>query len=116
MSVTREKFHTFDALRFFSFTMVFMSHLPYSFFPGFSFLRLRGDVGVNFFFTLSGFLITYIILVEKQALGNFSFKRYMTRRILRIWPLYYLMVLFAAATPLLLALVGIVGNDVGYEP
>lgn len=50
-------------------------------------LELSG-LGVSIFFTLSGFLITFLLLREKQKqsinVGNF----YM-RRILRIWPLYY---------------------------
>lgn len=112
----RSTFHTFDALRFFSFFMVFMWHLPYGWFPSFAFLQLRGDVGVSFFFTLSGFLITYIILEDKTATGSFSFKKYMMRRILRIWPLYYLVVLFAFCTPYLLGAAGIGSNSVGYEP
>jgi peptidoglycan/LPS O-acetylase OafA/YrhL len=116
MTVTREKFHTFDSLRFFAFILVFMWHMPYQLFPGLSFLKLRGDASVYLFFTLSGFLITYIVLQEKQAFGNFNFKNFMVRRILRIWPLYYLVVLFAFCTPYLLSLVGISGNSNGYEP
>ena len=112
----REKFHTFDALRFFSFFLVFMSHLPYTLFPTLSFLKTKGDVGVYFFFVISGFLITYIILLEKKEKNTFDFKKYFIRRILRIWPLYYFILTFAFLTPLILSFIGLSSTNIGYEP
>jgi peptidoglycan/LPS O-acetylase OafA/YrhL len=46
--------------------------------------------GVTIFFSLSGFLITYLLLLEKQKSGTISVLSFYKRRILRIWPLYYL--------------------------
>ncbi|MFC7388488.1 response regulator, partial [Sphaerisporangium rhizosphaerae] len=60
--IKKEKFETFDALRFFSFLLVFIFHLP----PDLRPLETRGDIGVWFFFSLSGFLITYLLLIEKK--------------------------------------------------
>ena len=51
-------------------------------------LDLAGD-GVSIFFTLSGFLITYLLLKEKE-LNRLNIKNFYIRRVLRIWPLYYL--------------------------
>lgn len=48
-------------------------------------------IGVEVFFFISGFLITYILLVEKERTGNISFWRFFVRRSLRIWPLYFLL-------------------------
>jgi len=45
--------------------------------------------GVTLFFVVSGFLITYLILNEKDQTGGISVKKFYIRRILRIWPLYY---------------------------
>ena len=45
--------------------------------------------GVTIFFSLSGFLITYLLLVEKDDCGDVSVKDFYIRRILRIWPLYF---------------------------
>jgi peptidoglycan/LPS O-acetylase OafA/YrhL len=60
--------------------------------------------GVILFFVLSGYLITYLLLVEKAAVGRVSVRRFYVRRILRIWPLYYLS-FFGAATLIALKLV-----------
>ena len=49
-----------------------------------------GVIGVSFFFVLSGFLITYLMLAEKKRFNFFSIKKFYLRRILRIWPLYFL--------------------------
>ncbi len=45
--------------------------------------------GVTMFFTLSGFLITYLLLKEKANFKTVSIKDFYVRRVLRIWPLYY---------------------------
>ena len=54
-----------------------------------------GVTAVSFFFVLSGFLITYLLLVEKQRNGDVSVRGFYWRRILRIWPAYYFVVLTA---------------------
>ena len=56
-----------------------------------------GGLAVTFFFVLSGFLITYLLLAEKEAFGTIAVKKFYWRRILRIWPLYYLIIFLAFA-------------------
>jgi peptidoglycan/LPS O-acetylase OafA/YrhL len=53
-----------------------------------------GHLGVILFFVLSGFLITYLIVKELES-KSFSFKKFYLRRILRIWPLYYLILIIS---------------------
>lgn len=52
-------------------------------------LALAGH-GVTLFFTLSGFLITYLLLLEKEKSGKINIPHFYIRRALRIWPMYYL--------------------------
>jgi peptidoglycan/LPS O-acetylase OafA/YrhL len=52
-----------------------------------------GRLAVTLFFVLSGFLITWLLLIEKQTTDAIDVRRFYARRILRIWPLYYLVVL-----------------------
>jgi len=51
-------------------------------------------VGVSIFFVLSGFLITHLLIKEKQATGSIDLRAFYARRALRIFPLYYLAVIF----------------------
>lgn len=62
-----------------------------------------GGLAVSFFFVLSGFLITFLLLRESAAnqaqLPNaplINLRRFYARRILRIWPLYFLTLLLGA--------------------
>ncbi|MDB5146221.1 MAG: acyltransferase [Mucilaginibacter sp.] len=52
-----------------------------------------GKTGVTIFFSLSGFLITYLLLEEKRNFSAVNFKAFYIRRMLRIWPLYFLLVI-----------------------
>jgi len=56
--------------------------------PAIKSLDLAG-YGVTMFFALSGFLITYLLLHEKQK-QEIDIQKFYLRRILRIWPLYFL--------------------------
>lgn len=59
--------------------------------------------GVTLFFVISGFLITYLLLVEKETTATVSVPKFYLRRILRIWPLYYA---FIAACVIVMAVLG----------
>jgi peptidoglycan/LPS O-acetylase OafA/YrhL len=54
----------------------------------------KGHHGVGLFFVLSGFLITYLLLKEIKENGSIQPFNFLMRRILRIWPLYFLIVIF----------------------
>ena len=48
-----------------------------------------GHNGVLLFFVISGYIITRLLLNEQQKTGSISIRRFYMRRILRIWPLYF---------------------------
>jgi peptidoglycan/LPS O-acetylase OafA/YrhL len=89
-----------DIIRFFAFLLVFVSHYTYFFREkdGLTYYLTQGDVGVQIFFVLSGFLITTLLFLEKERTGNINFKNFYMRRILRIWPLYFLIVALGLTT------------------
>ena len=92
-------FYRLDSLRMIAFLIVFCGHsFRYSLesIKELSFLSPifgAGDQGVRIFFVLSGFLITYLLLIEHEANQKISIKNFYIRRTLRIWPLYYLILL-----------------------
>jgi peptidoglycan/LPS O-acetylase OafA/YrhL len=52
-------------------------------------LRVPGGHGVLIFFVLSGFLITWLLLKEDDVSGAVSLKGFYSRRVLRIFPAFY---------------------------
>ena len=52
----------------------------------------NGNNAVTFFFVLSGFLITYLLLKECGKTGKIRVRNFYLKRVLRIWPLYFLLV------------------------
>src|SRR5579859_4483934 len=98
-----------DALRFFAFFGVFLFHAAprtMDFYAAagspqwLSKLLIAifgaGAYGVDLFFALSAYLITSLLLREKENTGRFDVRGFYLRRILRIWPLYLSFVAFAA--------------------
>ncbi|MGC0225955.1 acyltransferase family protein [Pseudooceanicola nitratireducens] len=89
----RARFGALDGLRFFCIAAVLFHHMPGAHELGerYPFLS-RGFLGVDFFFVLSGFLITSLLLREKERTGRISLRGFYWRRALRILPLYLLVV------------------------
>ena len=86
-------FGSLDTLRTYAFLLVFISHAYFSFFKVTNFGTrwfAHGEVGVQMFFVLSAFLITYLSLSEYKKTGDFSVGNFFKKRILRIWPVYFL--------------------------
>lgn len=91
-------FGDLDGLRFICIAAVIWHHAPIwtGLSSNASGLASRGHVGVDFFFVLSGFLITTLLLREESIKGRFSLRGFYWRRALRIIPIYYLVVSVAA--------------------
>lgn len=92
-----------DALRFFAFALVFVFHAAASIRGEMSaaggasaFLASAlpvGKFGVDVFFLLSAYLIMDLFVRERERSGTVDVPAFYARRILRIWPLYFLFVL-----------------------
>lgn len=109
-------FKNLDGLRFFAAFFVLLHHAQffkeinsYPLSSVFSIYLLQmGKMGVNLFFVLSGFLISYLLFAEIKQTNTISLKKFYIRRALRIWPLYFaygLLLIFA--TPLFFKILGI---------
>jgi peptidoglycan/LPS O-acetylase OafA/YrhL len=92
-----------DGLRFYAFLGVFVCHTLPMETIFYSKLHLplpwlwvamvrSGAAGVDLFFVLSAFLITSLLLKERDETGQISLRLFYIRRVLRIWPLYFLVV------------------------
>lgn len=101
-STTKFRFKNLDSIRTIAFLSTFMAHAFYAVTPS----VLNSDAyhwatkfrevfsfGVPIFFVLSGFLISYLMLREQSLNGRFSLKDFYMRRVLRIWPVFYLIVI-----------------------
>ncbi|MBT7134682.1 MAG: acyltransferase [Polaribacter sp.] len=105
-------FSGLNALRFFAAFLVVLHHaeqvkLKYGVFNLKEFsLFNNGGLAVTFFFVLSGFLITFLLLKEHAKKNTISIRKFYIRRILRIWPLYFLLVLIGTIIlPLILSFI-----------
>ncbi|MEQ1554334.1 MAG: acyltransferase [Ferruginibacter sp.] len=52
-------------------------------------------IGVHFFFVLSGFLISYLLLTELNNYSKINITAFYMRRVLRIWPVYFLVIIIS---------------------
>jgi len=92
-------FKGLNALRFFAAYLVVIHHaeqirMKYGIFHLKEYsLFNNGGLAVTFFFVLSGFLISYLLFKESDVTNTISVKKFYFRRILRIWPLYFLIVI-----------------------
>jgi peptidoglycan/LPS O-acetylase OafA/YrhL len=117
-------FPNLDGLRFICFLMVFLFHTYKTIFQNLKdtnhtaysitrFLFGNGELGVNFFFVLSGFLITFLLIKEKEVSGGIHLRNFYIRRILRIWPMFYLCIFIGfVVVPVLKTLSGQPSNEI----
>jgi peptidoglycan/LPS O-acetylase OafA/YrhL len=101
-----ERFENLDAVRSMACLLTLVSHVvfeyvtrhfPSSFLatsPVAAFVLGNGGLGVQIFFCLSGFLITHLLLVEHRDRGTIHLRNFYVRRVLRIWPVYFMVLSF----------------------
>ncbi|MHA8067323.1 acyltransferase family protein [Aquirufa sp. ROCK2-A2] len=94
-------FPNLNGLRFMAAFLVIIHHIEQlksmfnyaNYWDSVPFIKIIGKLGVVLFFVLSGFLITYLILSEENSFKKISIRNFYVRRILRIWPLYFLIII-----------------------
>jgi len=91
--LSQKEFTYFDGLRTISIVAVIIYHAS----PHFSVANCytnSGYIGVDLFFVISGFLITTLLIREKIRNGSINIRYFYTRRMLRIFPLYFSLLFF----------------------
>jgi peptidoglycan/LPS O-acetylase OafA/YrhL len=83
-----------DGLRSLAVTAVLLYHAGVSWIPG-------GFLGVEVFFVISGYLITCVLLSERQRTGGVSLKRFWFRRARRLLPAVFVLLLAVMAAAVL---------------
>ena len=97
-------FKNLDGLRFLAALAVIIGHCQHVIlqYQGYSpyepYANKLASFGVDFFFVLSGFLISYLLLQEIDKTGTINIRHFYYRRFLRIWPLYFLVGLIGIFT------------------
>jgi len=99
MDIRKEHIPSLDGLRAVSIMIVFISHCHLE-------KLVPGGLGVTLFFFLSGFLITTLLRQEFEKNGRISLRHFYLRRIFRIWPPFYLVLLASVGLTLLGVLPG----------
>lgn len=103
--MTDKRIASLDGLRMFSIVLVFLGHLygtaNYPQNAVMRFLSGYAHLGVQIFFVISGFLITTLLLNERQKTGRIDFFAFYRRRTLRIFPaaFFYITVIAIVAHP-----------------
>lgn len=88
-----------DGLRAFSIMLVCIGHVagtvgaPEFLTP----LHNLGNFGVKIFFVISGFLITYLLLIEREKTGRINLKQFYIRRTFRLFPAFFFYIACMAA-------------------
>lgn len=99
MKATRLYIDSLDGIRALSFLIVFVSH------AGLGHI-VPGGLGVTVFFFLSGYLITTLLRQELEGGGRIDLKQFYLRRVLRIFPPFYVALLLATLLSAIGALPG----------
>lgn len=88
--LTQRRIPNLDGLRGLAILLVLFHHVPTFTHPWVSQLQHHANHGVSLFFVISGYIVMTLILREMRRYGAVDIKGFLWRRILRLWPLYYL--------------------------
>src|ERR1041385_245035 len=90
-----------DGLRAISIALVFTDHI-HQMVPALPQILIGGFLGVDVFFVVSGFLITSLLLEERERFGSVNLRQFYFRRALRLLPALFGILLVTCALGLFL--------------
>lgn len=103
MQRSTSRIPSLDGLRAISILLVLLCHVPHTYgyplnspweFVVGNFGIAHGEMGVAVFFVISGYLITTLLMREREKTGRISLRKFYIRRAFRIFPAAYLYLLF----------------------
>lgn len=94
---TARRIPSLDGLRAVSIFLVVLSHAVRKPGQAAGYTHQLGALGVSIFFVISGYLITALLIQERETTGRISLRNFYIRRAFRIWPALYTYVGILAA-------------------
>ncbi|UCC14690.1 MAG: acyltransferase [Gammaproteobacteria bacterium] len=91
--LTRIRIPNLDGLRGLAILLVLAHHVPTAATGWVAQFQHNGRYGVSLFFVISGYIVMTLMLREVRRSGSVDVRRFLWRRVLRLWPLYYLILL-----------------------
>ncbi len=94
--ISRKRIPNLDGLRGLAILLVLAHHVPTSGVDWLARFQQYGKHGVSLFFVISGYIVMTLMLREFRESGAIDAKGFLMRRILRLWPLYYVVLVLEA--------------------
>ena len=91
--LNRKRIPNLDGLRGLAILLVLVHHAPSAASELAAQFQHNGKHGVSLFFVISGYIVMTLMLREFRNTGSIELKGFLWRRALRLWPLYYLILL-----------------------
>lgn len=91
--LARKRIPNLDGLRGLAILLVLAHHIPTAATGWVAHFQHNGRYGVSLFFVISGYIVMTLMLREARRSSTIDVRRFLWRRVLRLWPLYYLILL-----------------------
>lgn len=95
--LAKRRIPNLDGLRGLAILLVLAHHIPAAQSVWINQLQQNGKHGVSLFFVISGYIVMTLLLREFRQSSRINVRGFLWRRLLRLWPLYYLILLSESA-------------------
>jgi len=93
---TQSRIENLDGLRGIAILLVLLHHIPNSSIEWIAQFQEHAKHGVSLFFVISGYIVTTLLLREDRGSKRVDVRAFLIRRTLRLWPLYFMVLLVEA--------------------